>query len=636
MQGLSGVQNTNTTVYAGNVTPRESGTQNQAYLQSGETVSGKIVSLSDDGSGNRTAQIDLGGGTTISAKLQDGLGLTQGQTVTFEVKGDSNSAITLRPLFENTAMTSTAMKALMAAGLDANNTNNLTMIKSMMENGMSIDKNSILDMNQILNSNPGKSVSTLVEMHSLNLPIDENSIEQFVNYKNYEHQMVSDIDNIMEQLPEAYKELIANGDNKGAADLYGNVLKLFAGTTDAAGVNPNGQMTVDGQTMQTSNQATINNPNGTTTGEVTGTASEPGTGIEGAKPVVIAGADSLNTLAESEEVLVYTDGKNGTAGNKISGNPEDIVNQNKAESQAVTREQPAARMMADISLQEMNQSQNNIELSARFIRLLTRLGVSEETINGYMNNLTDRNGNPITSQDILKELANLFENSEAAKEGMSRGFGRLFASNEYNDLLKDAIANQWLLKPGEVEKENVESLYRKLNDQARQLTNIISESAGASSKVMGSVNNLQNNIDFMNQLNQMFAYVQLPLKMANQNAHGDLYVYRNKKQAGSDDGSVSAILHLDMDNLGPLDVYVKLKDNNVKTNFYVADESVIDLIEDNIDILSARLEKRGYQMSCKTMLHDDIGEDSEDIPIDEMFTTNKVPLLSMQSFDARA
>ena len=44
------------------------------------------------------------------------------------------------------------------------------------------------------------------------------------------------------------------------------------------------------------------------------------------------------------------------------------------------------------------------------------------------------------------------------------------------------------------------------------------------------VQNTASNLDFMNQLNQLHAYIQLPLKMANQNAHGELYVFTNKRK----------------------------------------------------------------------------------------------------------
>ena len=138
----------------------------------------------------------------------------------------------------------------------------------------------------------------------------------------------------------------------------------------------------------------------------------------------------------------------------------------------------------------------------------------------------------------------------------------------------------------------------------------------------------------MNQINQMFQYIQLPLQMTSQNAHGDLYVYRNKNKKMSEDGSVSAVLHLDMDHLGPVDVYVKMLEKKVTTNFYVADDSVLDLINDNIHILNERLSRRGYTMSVKTMLHDEM--DGQDAAVDEMLDVAKMPILSTNSFDARA
>ena len=197
------------------------------------------------------------------------------------------------------------------------------------------------------------------------------------------------------------------------------------------------------------------------------------------------------------------------------------------------------------------------------------------------------------------------------------------------------MSSQWHLKPLEVgNKENIENLYQRLSNQAKGLTNAITQNLGAESKLAQSANNLQNNLDFMNQLNQMFQYVQLPLQMAGQNVHGDLYVYRNKHKKISEDGSVSAALHLDMENLGPVDVYVKLLNSKVTTNFYVADDSVIDLINDNIHILNERLEKRGYSMEATLKLHDDI--DGQDLAVDEMLSVSKTPVLSTNSFDARA
>ena len=81
---------------------------------------------------------------------------------------------------------------------------------------------------------------------------------------------------------------------------------------------------------------------------------------------------------------------------------------------------------------------------------------------------------------------------------------------------------------------------------------ILKDSGLENSDAMRSAQNISDNVNFMNQINQYAAYVQLPVRMNQENAHGELYVYRRKKSLVNKDGNVSAFLHLDMDNLGPM------------------------------------------------------------------------------------
>ncbi len=75
-------------------------------------------------------------------------------------------------------------------------------------------------------------------------------------------------------------------------------------------------------------------------------------------------------------------------------------------------------------------------------------------------------------------------------------------------------------------------------------------------------------MNFMNQLNQAYTYVQVPLKMSGQNANGELYVYTNKKESERSGCGAECFLHLDLEHLGSTDVSVKMqKHRNVKTNF---------------------------------------------------------------------
>ncbi len=573
MSMIGGVTGQNNTINIdGSSIRSQEGASQSLELKTGSTIQGTVVSITDTSEG-KIATINVGD-AAISAKLQDGMGLREGQTLNFSVRSASSGNVSITPLYENTSIDQSTLKALTAAGIEVNN-DSILMVKDMMSASLPINKDALLEMNKSLNSFPNTSVTTLVEMKSLGIPIDQNNIQQYESYKNYEHQVTSTMENIIEEMPNAFSELLAAGKDTQALDMYGSVLKLF------------------GQEIGTLQEANEQGP-------------------------------ISSSLMDADEVQVQD---------------QTVSDQQVAIKEGVLTEE--GKEVAGKS------ALNESGLSDRFIDNLKNLGISDKAINAYNEALKEANGQDISADPakaqkledaqkaLLKELSENFEKADLSDKAEAATWKNVFSGKEYTKLLKDNMSSQWHLKPLEVgNKENVENLYQRLNNQAKGLTNAITQNLGAESKLAGLANNLSNNLDFMNQLNQMFQYVQLPLQMAGQNVHGDLYVYRNKHKKMSEDGSVSAALHLDMENLGPVDVYVKLLNSKVTTNFYVADDSVIELINDNIHILNERLNKRGYTMEANLKLHDDM--DGQDLAVDEMLSVSKTPVLSTSSFDARA
>ena len=573
MSMIGGVTGQNNTINIdGSSIRSQEGASQSLELKTGSTIQGTVVSITDTSEG-KIATINVGD-AAISAKLQDGMGLREGQTLNFSVRSASSGNVSITPLYENTSIDQSTLKALTAAGIEVNN-DSIQMVKDMMSASLPINKDALLEMNKSLNSFPNTSVTTLVEMKSLGIPIDQNNIQQYESYKNYEHQVTSTMENIIEEMPNAFSELLAAGKDTQALDMYGSVLKLF------------------GQEIGTLQEANEQGP-------------------------------ISSSLMDADEVQVQD---------------QTVSDQQVAIKEGVLTEE--GKEIAGKS------ALNETGLSDRFIDNLKNLGISDKAINAYNEALKEVSGQDISADPakaqklegaqkaLLKELSENFEKADLSDKAEAAAWKNVFSGKEYTKLLKDNMSSQWHLKPLEVgNKENVENLYQRLNNQAKGLTNAITQNLGAESKLAGLANNLSNNLDFMNQLNQMFQYVQLPLQMAGQNVHGDLYVYRNKHKKMSEDGSVSAALHLDMENLGPVDVYVKLLNSKVTTNFYVADDSVIELINDNIHILNERLNKRGYTMEANLKLHDDM--DGQDLAVDEMLSVSKTPVLSTSSFDARA
>ena len=276
----------------------------------------------------------------------------------------------------------------------------------------------------------------------------------------------------------------------------------------------------------------------------------------------------------------------------------------------------------------------NANIKNELADLLKNLGADESTVSSFKEN-------PVSDKAFLKEVLNLIsENTENTEEiskealkDTANALKELFNNDAFKEILKDNISSKYLLKPEEVGKEDsVKNLYDKLDSDTKTLLNVLNAHDKVNTPLGQNVSNISNNLDFMNELNNAFNYVQIPLKLTGQEATGDLYVYTNKRSLAQRDGDISALLHLDMENLGPLDVHVTLSmDNNVKTRFMVADDEALDLIADNIDILNERLNSRGYNMKAEF-----VNKNEDKTVFKTMVESGKTPYLSHNSFDMRA
>ena len=242
-------------------------------------------------------------------------------------------------------------------------------------------------------------------------------------------------------------------------------------------------------------------------------------------------------------------------------------------------------------------------------------------------------------KDALTQIAEILRNAPSQLDDKVQ---KLLSGKEVRTLLKEAITGQWLFSPEEVEdKEKVEALFRRIVSQSERTGQLLSELGKADSPLMKGIENIKQNVRFMNQLNEMFTYVQLPLKLGEEKGHGDLYVYTNKKKLAEKDGEVTALLHLEMEYLGTMDVHVALRDGNqVKTHFYLEKEELLDFVEEHLPMLNERLSRRGYQMVAETSLREpEKDAQTENHAVSEMFggrSGSERQLVAKYSFDARA
>ncbi len=285
------------------------------------------------------------------------------------------------------------------------------------------------------------------------------------------------------------------------------------------------------------------------------------------------------------------------------------------------------------------QDMDNISLTERGTQAVQNGTLSDvelllEQLRSRVTGNNEVSGNSENSMtQVIKQVLDYMQSISGDKEALSK----ILQSDIFEKSIGKFLQEKMMLTPEAVaDKEKVQEFYQKITKQLNGITETLQQVGLEHSPMAKTVQNMSQNINFLNQMNQMYAYVQLPIKLTENNAHGELYVYSNKRSLAEKDGEVSALLHLDMEHLGPVDVYVQMKEANVSTRFYLQDDEMLDFINDHIDILTKRLEQRGYKMSCQMTVREE-GTREQNVTMKELLNEkSNRPAMVSYSFDVRA
>ena len=533
-------------------------------LQAGQTIQGEVVSVKGD-----EVQLAIMKDVLIDARLAQSMNLTPGTTMPFQVKANTSQGLSLIPLFTNTAADPNALKALDMAQVPVND-RSLEMVQSMMEKGMSIDKQSIQEMYRDVTAFRDAIVRDIVSLHQMKMPVNQENLTQFSMYQNNQHYLSEAFSEIGSSIGGHLESLVAEGKTESALHLVNQIRQLFQ-NADA------------GNEIQN----IIGEKSGITADSAQNTQLFTGSAMEG----------NGKTIVLTEEMLLKESGLQ-INDEKYLNDTSKILNDNL---KSLTEDKLIVGK--DDTLLSVNGEKE--ELAAKKEILQQEVRSAKEQVEW---------------EDLTKALT-----KEKTSGKISDIFGKIWNKE---------ISKHWMMEPETVmEKEKVKDFYEKLNSQIKQLEQVFKDANMEKSPAAKVVHNTASNLDFMNQLNQMHAYIQLPLKMANQNAHGELYVFANRKNLSKQNGKVTALIHLDMEHLGKMDVYVALENQKVSTNFYLEKEEYLDFLESHMDMLTDRLNKRGHTCDIKTILRN-----SESEPMIKTIEKQQGQpmMLSMQAFDVRA
>lgn len=616
-------------------------------LEPGSTFEGTVNSVK-----NGKVVLALGNGQTITARLDGKVSIQPGESMFFQVRSNDGTTIALRPYVQAGNINNPILlNALTAAGVPATE-RNITMVDSMMKEQMSISRQSILDMGRVVGSNPNVNVNTAVLMTKIGLPVSAEMASQFENYMVDQHAIVDEMDLAMNQLG----RLLGDADlgEEQSFELYGKVLDILNGegetpaqTTDGLQQNDTGTMVNAGENIET---------------EAAVQQSKDGAAAEGVQKQVqqqntkdlismgAAGQEQSAGVAENTENIVGEQTAGNAAQSMQTGiDAADVLKNTQADTAADFK-----NVQGQTDTLEQILDQNGLDHLKRLLQNIptltgnTDLFEVQEEEDVFVDTMSGDDAGKkafelaqtepevtlkqsMTAEDFLNTLRDaLKQNQEYGFAGMTK----LFGSKEFAAILKNRAEKQWLLEPEQLrEASKVSDLYERLDHQMKQMENVMKAAGVTQNSFVQTAADIRSNVEFMNQINQVYTYVQLPLKLSGQNASGDLYVYTNKKNLNDPEAELTAFLHLDLENLGSTDVSIRMKDKNVKTNFYIADDASYDLIEKHLPVLEKRLAQKGYRCSIT------MSKEEKKVEFVEDFLQRDMPqagTLHRYSFDVRA
>ncbi len=584
------------------------GTEGALDLSVGNTVAGQIKDIQGD-----QVTLNLGNQNEMTAKMDTtGANLQIGQTVVFEVLSNQNNKLALSPLYTNLqANITTAQSALKAAGMPATDSN-MAMVTAMLKEGMSVDKSSIWNMSRLSMNYSQFQPSSVVELTAMGLEVNEGNLGQLEAYHNMNHQLMNSFKDISEGMNNLIRDFASEGQLSDGIEFMKSVLSALPSGNDAT--------VVTDQAAAIEGKEQLQNPGGLP--------------VEGAENKEVTQENTLqaNAGAMAETVSVSKDPEAVTAsvrqtaeGELLNPSADDstISNAESAKTRAQTMQ--SVTEQADTALKEALSAGDDAKLAA-YIKDADPEILKQQLSSGLL-----KDSDVMKAFDALKQQ---IEQGDEASKGIFEDARKIFTK-----VFDAKTQDQWLLKPENfADKDKVQEFYQKLQRDVGKMTEVLTNSGKAETQAGQAVSNLNQNLEFMQALNQAFPYIQIPFKTGLQNAHGDLYVYANKHKRISEDGSVSALLHLDMDHLGNLDVYLKLQDQKVQTHFYVEDDDIIDFLAANMHLLDERLTEKGYAVNSAVTGRPKPGEPASEKDVVSRIRgeNSEKKVISLSSFDAKA
>lgn len=561
-------------------------------LREGQTLKGVVSDVHSD-----QITLVMEDGTAFTGRLPDAGQYSIGQKAAFKIVSLDQNTIYMKAVSTSYLldMEDTIDQALEEAGLPKS-ARNSDVVRSLLMNQQSISRENLLSSIRLCATYPDADVNSVITLRRLGLPLTPENLAQFEQYENNDHSLLDHFAQITDSIGD-----LMNAIGTQVPRLSGQTAGQLLNLALSSSLTPEEQALKEAQAAASEAQ--------------TEAVAQEGEGSDAPETAEKAPANAADA-ALSEET-------------EVSSSPFSRMKQifssltdGASVAKAALSETGLAKDYKVPFIHEQVGFSLSPEEREAFHSLLSDLPLPEELT-------TSLQEGTLTTRDFLTAVR------QALPRMSSEQAAVLLSSPAFQRLVKDQFLSNWTLSPEKLKQKGaVEELYQQISSQVDKLSHFSQDVFGKNlfENLQQQTTQTSQNLNFMKLLNDTYQYVQLPVKLQQQNAHGDLYVMTRKESLRRHPDSLKALLHLDMDHLGSLDIHIIRENTSITTKFFVDEKDTLQLLEKNINLLQDALNEQGFSFSSEFSMK----EKDFNLVNDFMNAEAPVGTIARYNFDLRA
>lgn len=561
-------------------------------LREGQTLKGVVSDVHSD-----QITLVMEDGTAFTGRLPDAGQYSIGQKAAFKIVSLDQNTIYMKAVSTSYLldMEDTIDQALEEAGLPKS-ARNSDVVRSLLMNQQSISRENLLSSIRLCATYPDADVNSVITLRRLGLPLTPENLTQFEQYENNDHSLLDHFAQITDSIGD-----LMNAIGTQVPRLSGQTAGQLLNLALSSSLTPEEQALKEAQAAASEAQT-----------EAVAQEGEGSDAPETAEKALANAADAA--LSEETEV-------SSSPFSRMKQIFSSLTDGASAAKAALSETGLAKDYKVPFIHEQVGFSLSPEEREA-FHSFLSDLPLLEELT-------TSLQEGTLTTRDFLTAVR------QALPRMSSEQAAGLLSSPAFQRLVKDQFLSNWTLSPEKLKQKGaVEELYQQISSQVDKLSHFSQDVFGKNlfENLQQQTTQTSQNLNFMKLLNDTYQYVQLPVKLQQQNAHGDLYVMTRKESLRRHPDSLKALLHLDMDHLGSLDIHIIRENTSITTKFFVDEKDTLQLLEKNINLLQDALNEQGFSFSSEFSMK----EKDFNLVNDFMNAEAPVGTIARYNFDLRA